>query len=102
MPDGARSIARQARRWLAPRRISIDRADAVRLTRPGMRLDLGGIAKGYILQQALSAMASRGVTRALVEAGGDIVVGDAPPESRRLAHRRGSAPMPRLRRAPRG
>ena len=44
-----------------------------------MRLDLGGIAKGYILQQALGAMARAGVTRALVEAGGDIVVGDAPP-----------------------
>jgi thiamine biosynthesis lipoprotein len=52
---------------------------AVRLARPGMRLDLGGIAKGYILQQALAAMASLGVTRALIEAGGDIVVGDAPP-----------------------
>ncbi len=44
-----------------------------------MRLDLGGIAKGYILQQALGSMASLGVTQALVEAGGDIVVGDAPP-----------------------
>ena len=44
-----------------------------------MRLDLGGIAKGYILQQALGAMVPLGVTQALVEAGGDIVVGDAPP-----------------------
>ena len=46
---------------------------------PGMRLDLGGIAKGYILQEALRTLAAHGVTRALVEAGGDIVVGDAPP-----------------------
>ena len=52
---------------------------AVRLAREGVRLDLGGIAKGYIIQQALQAMIPFGVTRALVEAGGDIVVGDAPP-----------------------
>jgi thiamine biosynthesis lipoprotein len=44
-----------------------------------MRLDLGGIAKGYILQEALHVLRSTGVTRALVESGGDIVVGDAPP-----------------------
>ena len=45
-----------------------------------MRLDLGGIAKGYILQEALADRCGRlGVTRALAESGGDIVVGDAPP-----------------------
>ena len=69
--------ARQQAGWrhlhLDPSRLS------VRLGRPGMRLDLGGIAKGYIIQQGLGAMAALGVTRALVEAGGDIVVGDAPP-----------------------
>jgi thiamine biosynthesis lipoprotein len=52
---------------------------AVRLPHPGMRLDLGGIAKGYILQQALLAIREEGVTSALLEAGGDIVAGDAPP-----------------------
>jgi thiamine biosynthesis lipoprotein len=45
----------------------------------GMQLDLGGIAKGYILDQGLAALKRRGVTRAMLEAGGDIVVGDAPP-----------------------
>jgi thiamine biosynthesis lipoprotein len=52
---------------------------SVRLRVPGMRLDLGGIAKGYILQSALNALGDAGVTRAMIEAGGDIVVGDAPP-----------------------
>ncbi len=37
------------------------------------------IAKGYILQQALRTLRARGVASALLEAGGDIVVGDAPP-----------------------
>jgi thiamine biosynthesis lipoprotein len=56
-----------------------DTPRAARLDRAGMRLDLGGIAKGYILQEALTVLASQGTPRAVVEAGGDIVAGDAPP-----------------------
>ena len=52
---------------------------AVRLARPDMRLDLGGIAKGYILQEALRALRGAGLGRALIESGGDIVVGSGPP-----------------------
>jgi thiamine biosynthesis lipoprotein len=44
-----------------------------------MRLDLGGVAKGYILQEALATLRAEGVAAGLLEAGGDIVVGDAPP-----------------------
>jgi thiamine biosynthesis lipoprotein len=51
----------------------------VRLWVSDMQLDLGGIAKGYILQEALSELRQHGVRSALVEAGGDLVVGDAPP-----------------------
>src|ERR1051325_2613473 len=51
----------------------------VRLDVPGMRIDLGGIAKGYILDRALDALRAQGGTRALLRAGGDIVLGDAPP-----------------------
>lgn len=58
---------------------SRDGSAQVRLRRPGMRLDLGGIAKGYILQQGLQVLRDRGHSRALLEAGGDIVAGDAPP-----------------------
>lgn len=49
------------------------------LARPGLRLDLGGVAKGFIIGEAFRTLRGRGVTRAMVEAGGDIVVGDAPP-----------------------
>jgi thiamine biosynthesis lipoprotein len=55
---------------------------AVRLARSGMRLDLGGIAKGYIVQQALGTLRQHGIPSALLEAGGDIVVGDPPPGRR--------------------
>lgn len=54
-------------------------ARRVRFARAGMQLDLGAIAKGWILDRALERLAAYGVSRALVEAGGDIVVGDPPP-----------------------
>ena len=78
LPEPSRLAA--ARALVDWQQVEIDRAgSAVRLPLPGMRLDLGGVAKGYILQQALRTLRDRGVTRALVAAGGDIVVGDAPP-----------------------
>jgi len=49
------------------------------LLRPGMRLDLGGIAKGYALDEAAGVLRARGVKRFLVSGGGDMVVGDPPP-----------------------
>ncbi|MCA9120129.1 MAG: FAD:protein FMN transferase [Planctomycetaceae bacterium] len=52
---------------------------SVELLVPQMRLDLGGIAKGYAADEALRVMANLGVTRAIVNAGGDVVAGDAPP-----------------------
>jgi len=54
-------------------------ARTVELLQPGMKLDLGAIAKGYALDQALRALREHGVTQALIEAGGDIAVGDPPP-----------------------
>lgn len=51
----------------------------VSLARPGMRLDVGGIAKGYAVEQALRAIAAAGTARALVALGGDIALGAAPP-----------------------
>lgn len=54
-------------------------ARTVELTTPGMRLDLGGIAKGDAGDEAIKRLRARGVRSALFEAGGDIVVSDAPP-----------------------
>jgi len=44
-----------------------------------MRLDLGGIAKGYAVDEALKILKKFGITSALVEGGGDVAVSDAPP-----------------------
>ncbi len=50
-----------------------------RLKKQGMELDLGGIAKGYAADQALDVLNKRGITSALVAAGGDIAVRNPPP-----------------------
>ena len=75
----AQNDLERARALVGWNRLALDaRRSSVHLQR-GTRLDLGGIAKGYILQEALATLKRAGVTRALVESGGDIVVGDAPP-----------------------
>ncbi|MEX2176319.1 MAG: FAD:protein FMN transferase [Pirellulaceae bacterium] len=49
------------------------------LLRPDMRLDLGGIAKGFAADEALATIAKLGLARALVRASGDIAAGEPPP-----------------------
>ena len=62
------------------RKLKLDsRRQTAQLLVPGMKLDLGGIGKGYADDCAQQVMKHYGVTRALVEAGGDIVVSGAPP-----------------------
>lgn len=51
----------------------------VHLSAPDMRLDLGGIAKGYAADEMLKTLRSQGLSMVLVDAGGDIVVGEPPP-----------------------
>ena len=46
---------------------------------PNMVLDLGGIAKGYVADKALMVLRKRGIGSALVDAGGDLALGDPPP-----------------------
>lgn len=64
------------------RDLSLDAATRTAiLRRPGMRLDLGGIAKGHAAEQALQALRQLGIDRALVALGGDIAVGAPPPDA---------------------
>ena len=44
----------------------------------GMVLDLGGIAKGYTADRMLEILKSNKITRVLIDAGGDLLAGDAP------------------------
>jgi thiamine biosynthesis lipoprotein len=52
---------------------------SVRLAAARMRLDVGGIAKGYAAEQALYVLEAHGIRRALVGAAGDTAVGEPPP-----------------------
>src|SRR5690606_35642589 len=38
---------------------------------PGMRIDLGGIAKGHAVDRGIDILRARGVAHAMVNAGGD-------------------------------
>lgn len=46
--------------------------NTVRFAVEGMRLDLGGIAKGYAIDKAVEAMKTSGATGGMVDVGGDI------------------------------
>ena len=51
----------------------------VQLTRPGMKLDVGGIAKGFASEEAIKVLKREGVASALVAGSGDIVCSGPPP-----------------------
>ena len=51
----------------------------VQLEKKGMRLDLGGIAKGYIVGRMIGRLEQHGIRAALIEAGGDVfALGERP------------------------
>jgi len=60
------------------RAIEIDRAaHSIRFAKPGMRINLGGIAKGYAVERGAAMLRAAGVEYALLNAGGDTrVIGD--------------------------
>ena len=57
-----------------------EKTHTMRFLKKGVRLDLGGIAKGYIIDKSLELLKELGYPAALVDIGGDVAVGDAPPE----------------------
>ena len=70
----------QARAAVGWEKLRLDpRARTATLLVPEMRLDLGGIAKGYAIDEAQKVLRALGITRALVSGGGDVLASDAPP-----------------------
>jgi len=51
----------------------------VKLAKSGMRLDLGGIGKGFAADEALRVLRHMGIRSAMIDAGGDLALSDAPP-----------------------
>jgi thiamine biosynthesis lipoprotein len=79
-----RPDAETIQRELASINYRLVRADPVSNTvsfdKPGVRINLGGIAKGYTVEQGVEVLRQRGIQHAIVTAGGD---------SRLLGDRRG-------------
>jgi FAD:protein FMN transferase len=75
---GLLAEARQSVGYLS---IDVGERPHVRLLRANMRLDFGGIAKGFAAQEAIRVLAGAGCPQALVDAGGDIALGAAPPDA---------------------
>jgi thiamine biosynthesis lipoprotein len=49
----------------------------IRFSQPGVKIDLGGIAKGYAVEHGAQMLRKRGITNAILNAGGDTrVLGD--------------------------
>jgi thiamine biosynthesis lipoprotein len=78
LPDP--ELLAKARALVGSDKMRLDpRARTVQLLKPGMKLDLGAIAKGYASQEAVKVLKAQGISRVLVAGSGDIVVGDPPP-----------------------
>ncbi len=60
------------------RSIKLDAGNStVHFLKPGMRIDLGGIAKGYAVDKGADVLLARGIRHAIVTAGGDSrIIGD--------------------------
>ena len=80
MPDLSQVAA--ARQLVGGYKLILDEQHrTVTLLERGMRLDVGGIAKGFAADEAATILERRGITRALVAAGGDLRITGPPPES---------------------
>lgn len=73
----------EARPSVGYRFIKLDpKRRTVQLLAPRMRLDVAGIAVGYVVDEALAALKKQGVDRALIDAGGDLGMSGPPPAER--------------------
>lgn len=62
------------------RNVVLDEANqSIGLSKPKMRLDLGGIAPGYAADKGMQALRDLGIPQALVDASGDVAIGEPPP-----------------------
>ena len=74
-PDDSELAA--ANQHIGADRIELTAPDKVRFRDPGTRIDLGGIAKGYAIDQGIALLKEAGVRHAYLSLGGDsYVLGD--------------------------
>ena len=56
-----------------------ERSKTISFKKPGIRFDFGGIVPGYAAQRVIDHLKTKNIYKALVDASGDIVMGEAPP-----------------------
>jgi FAD:protein FMN transferase len=83
--DDDRPIARQARSLDA---IELLSENTVRFRYPDVRIDLGGIAKGFAVDRALEALRGFGISSGMVNAGGDLAAFGPDPRTIHIRHPR--------------
>lgn len=71
----AQQEIRKARSSVGSENIQLLGEDQIRLLNAGTKIDLGGIAKGYAVDEAARILRSHGIKSFYIDAGGDIYVG---------------------------
>lgn len=71
---------KKAKQWTGFKNISTDPFLKTVSLKQKILFDFGGIVKGYAAQKVIDYLKTKNITRALADAGGDIVMSDAPPE----------------------
>jgi len=76
-------LLEQARSKVGYNKLILDANDmSVKFKVEGMRIDLGGIAKGYAIDKAIQAIKNKNLTGAMVDIGGDVRCFGKPNEKR--------------------
>lgn len=68
-PDAA--LLQQARQYVNYQSIQLLPDNQIRFSQPGVKIDLGGIAKGYAVERGVALLAKNGINHAQLTAGGD-------------------------------
>lgn len=69
VPDSAKII--EALKYVDYKLIEL-KNNKIKFSKPGIQIDLGGIAKGYAIDEAIKVLQNNGIKDALVNAGGDL------------------------------
>ncbi len=73
---------RKFRRHLQAEKLQLVGSSQIKLGSRGMRLDFGGIAKGYIGDHMAEVLKNQKINSFLIDLGGDLIAGAAPPQEK--------------------
>lgn len=75
-----KKVIREALAKTGYKNIQFDKnSTRIRLLKKGMRLDIGGLGKGFAADEAVKVLKQFGITSAMIDAGGKLALMDPPP-----------------------